>query len=110
MERYSVEARYTTRTYGGCLEGAAPKALIIKRMIDDITKMWGKRAMLVREPEGDGEQLPPWVHAVWLNGSGMSPDADGSELVVVWFDNNKPDSSGIVDKDEWVKHAADFWY
>lgn len=124
---YRIDSLYVTRTYGGCLEGAPPAEAMIESAKNHIQKMWGKRSTLIIEPalkeipvrrspalDEFPKMLPQYQHAVWVNSfAPISKDADGSELVIIWWDDNIGSTDNIhsiMENVEWNKHAADFWY
>jgi len=114
-----VDALYISRTYDGSLEGIPSSQIIIKEAKDYAQKLWGTRATVVCSPEAievaysKEEVFPPWQHLIWISDIDPVKDinADGSELVIIWWDKifNR-DIDYIVSKINWKEQAKDFYY
>lgn len=104
-----INASYSYRTYGGCLEGAPSRAQMIEKAKREATDLWGTRATFIIDPPNQ-KHLPGWTHMVWANGPEKDPENHGSELVVIWWSEFEPDTKRVLDAVDWEKHAEDFQY
>lgn len=103
-----IDAVYTTRTYGGLLEGLPTQAMN-QRLIEDakktLTKIWGQRSFCVVPYEADRappsqlagssalayllksgevyERLPPYWTALWLSSDAMRRRASGGSCSMI---------------------------
>jgi len=95
--RLWLDALYVTGTYAGVLEGTPSiqsNNSLIRGSATAMERLWGARATYVVPPERriveDGgvrfETLPSTVFYAWLTSTPVNPEWCGSELVVVWFD------------------------
>jgi hypothetical protein len=105
-----IDASYSYRTYGGCLEGAPSVAVMMTAAKNRAEELWGKRASLVIDPTIKGKMLPPWTHMIWAHGPEKDPDNHGSELVIIWWSEMQPDTDRVLQAVDWEKHASDFQY
>jgi len=80
---------------------------------------WGERPLLKLTPREPGFKgvLPRCYYSVWLSSTWAKDNqADGSELVVIWFDEipSKISIEDIITKGieeiYWEAHAEDFYY
>jgi len=119
----SVEAFQATRTALGWMGGRRYLGSNLKTPHDAasyLEEMLGSHRTHVmerssRREEPDNEQLPPWQLFVWLRcRRSVHGEADGSELVVVWFRHVIGGRSlqEIIQEDlgslRWSEHARDF--
>lgn len=105
-----IDASYSYRTYAGCLEGCPTAKSCIKKARGEAVSLWGERATLLIDPTIKSDRLPPWVHMVWISGPPLSDQGDGSELVIIWFSELKPETDRVVHSINWEKNAKDFQY
>ncbi|MCS5488866.1 hypothetical protein [Algoriphagus limi] len=108
-------------TYGGVMEGA-PGEFLNQIIMEDIKefKKWGERKMYCISPSPEDYQkvLPFFCCFAWLHSYSTAQDqtADGSELVIQWFEKSideKPIPQLIenaVKGIDWSKEAEDFWF
>ena len=122
--RVMFDAIEIAKSTAGILEGSA------ERIWDEVvgssnwrsTSAWGARPAFMIPPislRPDKRILPTWKVQAWLISEPMSPDAHGSELVLVFFCNDIATrtvtdllSEQVAARDEkfWREHAVDFWY
>lgn len=105
---------------------------VIRIAKEKAQKNWGKRATLIIDPlpaqccikmsaygkcdsGTDGcisrhNRFPEWQFIGWYHSSEIK-DGDGSELVIVWWDENFDEDMAmpILDQIKWEEHAKDFW-
>lgn len=106
-----LDASYSYRTYGGCLEGAPSRAHLIKLAQTQAIELWGERPTFVIPPK-EGKLLPSWTHLAWASGPplGQDTEADGSQLVVIWWGEIQPDSDRVLSAIDWEQYAKNFGY
>ena len=93
------------------------KQYVIEKAASRINAIWGKRkSVFVHDIEPymfSPLGLPPWLFYVWLRcDQGISPDANGSQLVVIFFrEDIEPGIDEIVCEAvrslEWTSQAED---
>ncbi len=98
-----IEAIHISRTYGGVLEGLPTTEDTTRHARELAKKMWGERATMLIPPATTKLERPPrlpahmkyplercpsWTIIAWLNGPAMDKANDGSELVVIWFEED----------------------
>jgi len=116
---YILEAITITKTYGSWLEGKPNRERneeIVKST--KYPKAWGKRKYLLLKPSDQelNTKLPSYTFTIWLTGSPLSVENDGSEIVVTWFDQDQETISietlitSALLKFDWDEHAVDFQY
>ncbi|UII26759.1 hypothetical protein LVD15_26270 [Fulvivirga maritima] len=107
-------------TYGGLLEGS-PNERMNKSIFERTTypSDWGGRKVIKIQPDNNDfkTKLKPTYYIVWLNSfEPINPNFDGSELVVIWFDDlpNGKMVEDIIQKGveniSWNDNAQDFDY
>ncbi|MBT1706527.1 hypothetical protein [Chryseosolibacter indicus] len=118
--KVTVDGFVYGRTYSGLLEGS-PNLKSNKRILDwqKCPSEWGPRKVLMLEPSSQALQswLPPSTYKVWLTSNDpINKTFMGSELVVIWFDEN-PGQRSIkeiiengIRKVDWDNNAKDFDY
>jgi hypothetical protein len=114
-----VDAFSFDYTYAGLLLGT-PNEELNRHIFENLTypNNWGTRAVLKIKPSIDEFQkkLKLCCYSVWLSSEPMDLKFDGSNLVVIWFDNtpNGKTIEEIIQKGiksiDWKAHAQDFHY
>lgn len=105
-----VDNSYTYRTYAGVMEGLPSAKSVIEQAERTAIELWSKRPTLVIQPTIKSGRLPTWTHLVWASGPTDNKEADGSELVIIWWSEIGPDTERVLAAVEWNKHAKDFSY
>lgn len=112
---------HLSMTYGGVMEGAPGKELneLTIEMIQGSKKFGDRKLFLSQVGELDLDKpLPYFSCFAWLSSYGPANDiyADGSEMVIHWFENSIQDRpiAQIIEEAvknlNWEKEADDFWY
>lgn len=91
--KVSVGAFTCTKTYMSILAISSPpdytNNLLVKQL--SVPKNWGKRKLLILPPTSEQLKtfLPSYRYFLWLDSDHkINPNADGSELVVAFFDES----------------------
>ena len=122
--RVLFDAIEIAKSTAGFLEGSAERIWeeVVGSSGRRSTPAWGARPVFMIPPislRPDKRILPTWKLQAWLISEPMSPDAHGSELVLVFFCNDIATrtvtdllSEQVAARDEkfWREHAVDFWY
>lgn len=109
-------------TYGGLIEGDPLQETVLEFIKEEIRvpKNWGERKLFSVAAKEDGLNtlLPLFSCYARLTSEAPAQDpyADGSELVIHWFENSIQDRpiAQIIEEAikelDWKKEADDFWY
>jgi hypothetical protein len=110
------------RTYLGLIEGRPDQELNAQELAglqEAATGLWGDRARALVPPREDARgALPKWLCAAWLTcteprGQG-DPDMMGSELVLLWAQDEPPRvgeiPQEIIAAVDWATQASNFDY
>ncbi|MFH6970883.1 hypothetical protein [Flavobacterium petrolei] len=116
----TLEAFHMSVTYSGLLAGE-PTQEMNEKIINNFSspKNWGARKSYIEKSNIYALEnvLKPIIYSAWLSAKPINDKEkqfDGSEIVVVWFGNEKLNKSIkriIVDgleKFDWNKHAKNF--
>ncbi len=136
MRQY-ISALNVVRTYAGCMEGIPSQASIFEGAKENALKIFGKQQYIVILDVPDKEcsihllssrtcdrktnscmvnheLLPQWQFSALIScydGTSKSKSADGSWLVVIWYDDKFEFSiDHIVEQLDWNNQAQDFEY
>jgi len=87
-----VRGMYCQQTYLSLLEGGPSRSFdewVIEEVKTEMKPLWGNRKTHVILPPNFGERSMPFMRfSVWLScNKPIDPQNVGSELVVVWFQN-----------------------
>lgn len=87
-----IDSVHCSTFLSGIIEGRPSwiYTAVVREAALQAKKMWGERPTYLIPPpplknDATLRDFPTWVVWVWLKSSPMSPDDDGSELVVIFF-------------------------
>jgi hypothetical protein len=125
-----IDAIHIAKTYAGVLEGLPSTEETLEHARALAKTLWGPRATMLVPPatrttltrdlrrqvspgEMELQRCPEWTIIAWLNAPSMDKSNDGSELVVIWFQDEIPyEIPGELLHDfgcgTWEKHASDW--